>query len=224
MPKLQPRSDRAIVELIGLVAIDNGGAEQIRDLRLGHGALLAEHQVLDRVSRGEKPEKILRAEHAVEELNERLLDPGKVVDRAKLGEWAHVGAEQHVDEDDEHAITRVRRLVEPGALRRGIGALDIGGEGLELDEVEALDLLRLAVLEDLEVVCLEPLDDLAVPGGICIDSDEVSPAAKDRALLGSRRRRWLRRPGHRAAEQRHRADTGDQAHNYCFPPPFESDR
>jgi hypothetical protein len=41
-------------------------------------------------------------------------------------------------------------------------ALGLRRERVELDEVEALDRLRLAVLEDLEVVGSETLDDLSI--------------------------------------------------------------
>ena len=68
--------------------------------------------------------------------------------------------EGHVHEDDEHAVARIRRHVEAGALRHGIAPFGVRRERVELEEVERIDLLRLAVLEDLEVLRREPLDDL----------------------------------------------------------------
>ena len=82
-------------------------------------------------------------------------------------------------------------MIEAGPLRRRIAALGFRREGVELDEVEALDRLRLAVFENLEVVRREPFDDLAVLEGIRVHADEVRAAAEHRPLLRLRRRRLL---------------------------------
>src|SRR6185503_5313888 len=59
-----------------------------------------------------------------------------------------------------------------------------GQHGLDAHELEILDSLRLAVLENLEVFGLQPLDDAAVALGIRIDGDEHRfPAKHRRALL-----------------------------------------
>ena len=86
-------------------------------------------------------------------------------------------------------------------MRDRIAPLGRRREGVELEEVEALDRLRLAVLENLEVFGFQPLDDLPVDGGIGVDAYEVRPAAENRSLLRLRGRRRLlsRRNGPRAA-------------------------
>ena len=115
-------------------------------------------------------------------------------------------AREHVHEHNEHAVPRVGRHVESGALRDRVAALDVWRERGVLDEVERLNCLRLPILENLEILGGQPFEDPAVGRrGIRVDANELRPAAKHGALLrGNRRRRLLR------AKQDGRDDRGEQ--------------
>src|SRR3982751_1581329 len=89
-----------------------------------------------------------------------------------------------IDEDDEDAVARIGGHVEALALRRRIAPRGLGGKGVEPDEIEALDLLRLAVLGHFEIAGLQVLDDLAVLQRGGVHPDEMRAAAKNGALLG----------------------------------------
>ena len=90
------------------------------------------------------------------------------------------------------AVTRIGGEVEPGLLRYGIAPLGLGGQSIEADKIEAVDGLRLAIFEDLEVLRLQAFDNLAVLDRIRIDADQARPSANQRALLRLRRRWRLR--------------------------------
>src|SRR4029077_7524083 len=80
-------------------------------------------------------------------------------------------------------------------LRRGVLALGIRSVGVEPDEVEAIDGLGPAVLEDLEGVRLPSFDYPPVLDRIGVNSNEVRAAAEDGTLLSlsGKLRRLLRR-------------------------------
>jgi hypothetical protein len=144
-----------------------------------------------------QPEQIVRTEIPLDEIGERLMHyvPPCQVER---------GA---VDDDGEDAVAGVGGELEPGFLRRRIVPLGVGRPGIEGDELGGFDCLRLAVLENLEVVSCQPPDRAAVVvGGIGVDADVVSAAAKDGRPL----RRPLRRLLRRLLRRGHRGREGDQ--------------
>ena len=102
-----------------------------------------------------------------------------------------------VEEDREQPDVVARRfhfLVVVGAdfARRLLDR--VGGAAVELDQLEGLDLLRLAVLGDLEVALLQVRDRIAfLVGDDDVDADEVDPGAENRRWLGGIRRRLRRR-------------------------------
>jgi hypothetical protein len=88
-----------------------------------------------------------------------------------------------IEEHDEHAVVRV-----PGELEHfpevvGIAPRGLRRAGLDSDELNRLDGLRLAVLEDLEVRRFQALDDLAVALRVHVDGDEYGLATETRRPL-----------------------------------------
>ena len=65
----------------------------------------------------------------------------------------------------------------------------IRGAAVELDQLEGLDLLRFAVLGDLEVALLQVRDGIAfIVGDDDVDADKVDPGPEDGRRLGGIRR------------------------------------
>jgi hypothetical protein len=90
---------------------------------------------------------------------------------------------QLVEEHDEDAVVRIRRQRQHFADRVRIPPRGLGQTGLDAHELEILDRLRLAVLENLEVPGRQSLDDAAVTLGIDVDGDEYGLSAKDGGTL-----------------------------------------
>ena len=123
-----------------------------RELFLDHQGLLAEHQIRHALLGRQDTEEVLRSEDVVQEGNQRHPHPVRT---------AEINVEV-VKIDDEDAVRRIGGELEAFALRVGIPALADRVVLRKPNELERFDLLRNAVLEDLEVVRRQPLDDLAV--------------------------------------------------------------
>ena len=93
-----------------------------------------------------------------------------------------------IDDDDEDAVARIGGELEPASsASRGSRRSASGVQVSKVMYSEALDRLRLAVLEDLEVVLRQSFDDPAVfRRGIGVDADVVRAGAEDRRPLGLR--------------------------------------
>ena len=90
---------------------------------------------------------------------------------------------RRVEEDDEHAIPGIGGRLERLPLRARLDALGLRSRRAHDDVLEGLDLLRHAVLEDLEVLGLQVEDRLAVLERIRVDPDEVRLDAEARRRL-----------------------------------------
>ena len=97
------------------------------------------------------------------------------------------GHVQRVEIDDEHAVVRIGGLIERLPLRVRIAPLALRQARFDAHELEVLDLLRLAVFEDLEVVGRQSFDDPAVALRVGIDGDEHGPRPECRRTLILRR-------------------------------------
>ena len=112
------------------------------------------------------------------------VDSGLRTDEA--GAAAHVVV---VEEDREQPDVVARRLhllvvVVPDFARRFLDR--VGGAAVELDQLEGLDLLRLAVFGDLEVALLQVRDRVAlVVGDDDVDADEIDAGAENRRRLAA---------------------------------------
>jgi hypothetical protein len=90
---------------------------------------------------------------------------------------------------------------------RGIAKLRVRCVGLDADEFESVHGLRLAVLEDLEIVLGEPFDDLAVLARVGVHAHQHGAGTEHRQLL--RRRGLLGR----LIAARRESPRGDEAHD-----------
>ena len=108
----------------------------------------------------------------------------------------------------EHTVGRIGRELE--ARLAACADRVRSASGVQVSKVmnsEDLDRLRLAVLEDLEVVLRQSFDDPAVlAGGIGVDADVVRAGAEDRRPLGLRLRRSAQRRDKAATIAQHSSD------------------
>ena len=121
-------------------------------------------------------EEVVGGDDAIERVDQGRPDGVRSLD-------AHV---QRVQVHDEDAVVRVGGLLERFALVVRIDPFALRQARLDADELEVLDLLRLAVLEDLEVGRRQPFDGAPVLLRIGIDGHEHGARAKrGRALLSA---------------------------------------
>ena len=80
------------------------------------------------------------------------------------------GRERRFQHDDDDAIARIGGELEPFARGEVGRPFIVGRPRVGPDELEPLDRLRLAVLEDLEFVARQPFDDPPLDGGIGVDA------------------------------------------------------
>ena len=97
-----------------------------------------------------------------------------------------------VEVDHEHSIAWILRELVPFLLRVRIAAKRVGRIRFDADELEAVNGLRLAVLEDLKVCRRQSFDDAAVSSRVDIHLHEVGAAAENGLLLWPWRRGLLR--------------------------------
>ncbi len=157
------------------------------DLRLP-----GEDDLIGRHIRGHHGDEIVGRKDPVHQPDERLVDRVRRRDHDV----------RQIQENHEHAVARVGGGGERGALRAGIAAVLLRTGGPNDDVLEGLDLLRRAVLEDLEVVGLEVEQWLTVAHRIRVDANEIRFDADSRAILGGflcglRRGPHVRGPGER---------------------------
>ena len=160
----------------------------------GIARLVAELPALELLDRANHALVIARQHHRIQrcqrihhrhQVVRRQLGPDEVGNLAPRG---HGVAHPHVvivEEEHEDA----RRFVGRGVLlilagpdgARGV----LGRRGVDPNQSEGLDRLRLAVLEDLEVFFRQAIDGIALPvGGDDVHSDEVDTCTEDRLLDG----------------------------------------
>ena len=122
----------------------------------------------------------------------RLDEPGQRLAHRHRVRAPHVIVVEE-EREDPHVVARGLELFVvaiANLLRRRTARLRVA---VDLDQLELLDRLRLAVLEDLEVGLRQVGDRLVLPvGDDDVDADEVDAAAERRLL---RRRPAERRPG-----------------------------
>jgi hypothetical protein len=171
------RVARAVVVLASLELLD-GSRDGV--------VVAAQLHVVDRHERVHDRDQVVRPELRLEELLERRAN-------------AHAAAPPDVivvqeDDEDAHVLAcRLGLLVGgvPNLARRLVAGQLLRGGGPEVDELERIDLLRLAVLGDVEVLELQVLD--RVPLLVADDGvhAHVVDAGLERGLL-RRRNRLLR--------------------------------
>ena len=146
----------------------------LRQLVLNRVGAANEGEGADGRLRRHHRKQIRRADGAIQKIGQRLPRiPRTVTRRVKS-----------IEIDDEEAIARIGGLALTVGDRRGVPPIRVNRARGEGDELEGLDRLRLAVLEDLEVLRRQPLDEPVLAARIDVDVDEVRVRAKDlRRLL-----------------------------------------
>ena len=119
------------------------------------------------------PEQILRPHHPVEQVD----------DRQRHAVTAGEVDVPRVEVEDEHAVLGIRGHLESVALRVGVAAIGQRRPFRVFDELDAIDDLRLAVFEQLEVVDGQPGHGFPVLGGVGVDRDEVRAGSERRRPL-----------------------------------------
>jgi hypothetical protein len=134
---------------------------------------LAEQEILDAQQRRHHAEQILRSHHPVEQVGDR--HPHRM-------RSAEVDVER-IEIEHEDAVVGIPGELEAIPLRIRVAPLRQRRPFLVLDELEAIDGLRLTVLEHDEVVDGQAGDGFPVPGRIGVHPHEVSAAPEGRGPL-----------------------------------------
>ncbi len=146
----------------GLFA-DQAPIRVLLELLLNRQRGLTEQQILDAEVRRHHAEQILRSHHPVEQVGDR--HPHRV-------RSAEVDVER-IEIEHEDAVVGIPGELEPVTLGVRIAAFGERRELLMFDELDAVDRLRLAVLEQDEIVGGEPGDRLPVADRVGVEAHEV---------------------------------------------------